>query len=119
MEFSRKLFTEAEKDSIFNDEVFGSGRSNYAHDKTLPNFTFLIERLIPTFLELEGFNSIGYTYNSPDELHAKYHQVWPDIKALSDLKMAINRYESDELYDIWNYYRHKLLQQNQGILGLE
>lgn len=119
MEFSRKLFTEAEKDSIFNDEVFGSGRSNYAYDKTLPNFTFLIERLIPTFLELEGFNSIGYTHTSLDKIHAKYHQVWPDIKALSDLKMAINRYESDELYDIWNYYRHKLLQQNQGILGLE
>ena len=64
MEFSRKLFTEAEKDSIFKDEVFGAGRSNYAHDRTLPNFTFLIERLIPTFLELEGFNSLGYTYTS-------------------------------------------------------
>ena len=119
MEFSRKLFTEAEKDSIFKDEVFGAGHSNYAHDKTLPNFTFLIERLIPTFLELEGFNSIGYTYTNPNEVSAKYHQVWPEIMALSDLKMAINRYESDELYNIWNYYRHKLLQQNQGILGLE
>jgi hypothetical protein len=119
MEFSRKLFTEAEKDSIFKDEVFGAGHSNYAHDKTLPNFTFLIERLIPTFLELEGFTSIGYTYSNPTKVGAKYHQVWPEIMALSDLKMAINRYESDELYSIWNYYRMELLKRNPNILGLE
>ena len=119
MEFSRKLFTEAEKDSTFNDEVFGAGRSNYAFDKTLPNFTFLIERLIPTFLELENFNSIGYTHTTIDSVHEKYRPVLADIMALSNLKIAINQYESDDLYEIWNYYRNKFLQQNQGILNLE
>jgi hypothetical protein len=119
MNFSRRLFTEAETDSVFKDEVFGAGRSNYAHDNSLPNFTFLIERLIPTFLELERFNSIGYTYTSPTELDAKYHRIWSDIQPLSDLKKAINQYESDELYNIWNHYRTKLLQQNPEILGLE
>ena len=119
MDFSRKLFIEADADPEFKEEVFGAGRSNYAHDRSLPNFTFLIERLIPTFLELEGFNSIGYTYTSPDEMNEKYHRVWGDIRALSDLKMAINRYESDELYTIWNHFRHNMLQQNQGILNLE
>ena len=44
MSFSRKLFTEAEKDPVFKQQVFGEGMSNYAHDKSLPNFTFLIER---------------------------------------------------------------------------
>ena len=119
MDFSRKLFIEADADPEFKEEVFGAGRSNYAHDRSLPNFTFLIERLIPTFLELEGFNSIGYTYTSPDEMNEKYLRVWGDIRALSDLKMAINRYESDELYTIWNHFRHNMLQQNQGILNLE
>jgi hypothetical protein len=119
MNFSRRLFTEAETDSVFKDEVFGAGRSNYAYDNSLPNFTFLIERLIPTFLELEGFNSIGYTYTSPTELDAKYHRIWSDIQPLSDLKKAINQYESDELYNIWNHYRTKLLQQSPEILGLE
>ena len=118
MAFSRKLFTEADKDSIFKDEVFGAGRSNYAHDRTLPNFTFLIERLIPTFLELEGFGSLGYKY-TPDTLSIKYQPYIDEIMSLSDLKVAINKYNSDELYDIWNYYRHKFLSQNQGILGLE
>ena len=118
MDFSRKLFTEAEKDSTFKDEVFGSGRSNYAHDNTLPNFTFLIERLIPTFIELEGFKSIGFKYTA-DVLPMKYQPYIDDIMALSDLKVAINKYQSDDLYDIYNYYRHKFLSQNNGILGLE
>lgn len=119
MEFSRKLFTEAEKDSIFKDEVFAAGRSNYAYDHSLPNFTFLIERLLPTFLELEGVNSLGYTYDTPDLLHGKYQPYWGEIQALSNLKLLINRHESDELFNIWNYYRQQCLKQNPNILGLE
>jgi hypothetical protein len=118
MEFSRQLFTEAEKDPTFKHQVFGEGLSQYAHDKTLPNFTFLIERLIPTFLELEQLSSIGYKH-TPDTVPMKYGQVIDEIMVLSDLKVAINRYNSDELYDIWNYYRHKLLQANPQIVGLE
>jgi hypothetical protein len=119
MEFSRKLFTEAENDSIFKDEVFGAGRSNYAHDKSLPNFTFLIERLIPTFLELEGFDSLGYTYNQMEVILPKYQPFINDLLVLSDLKKLVNRYESDELFNIWNYSRQQFLQRNPNILGLE
>jgi len=118
MEFSRNLFTEADKDPGFKQQVFGEGLSNYVHDRSLPNFTFLIERLIPTFLELEELTSIGYKY-SPETLPEKYRPYAGDIMALSDLKVAVNRYNSDELYDIWNFYRHKFLSQHQGILGLE
>lgn len=119
MEFSRKLFTEADKDTEFKDEVFGAGRSNYAHDASLPMFTFLIERLIPTFLELEGFNSKGFSYDHPNMCHNKYHPYWGEIRALSDLKMMVNRYESDDIYNIWNFYRHKFLTSNPNIVGLE
>jgi hypothetical protein len=118
MEFSRKLFTEAEKDLEFKHQVFGEGLSNYAHDKSLPNFTFLIERLIPTFLELEHISAIGYKHTH-DTLPMKYQPYADEIMALSDLKVAVNRYNSDELYDVWNFYRHKFLSQNQGILNLE
>ena len=115
MEFSRKLFTEADKDPEFKHQVFGAGLSNYAHDKTLPNFTFLIERLIPTFLELENFTSLPFQYTA-DTLPQKYHPYAGDLGAL---KVLINEYDSDELYQIWNHYRHKFLQDNPGILGLE
>ena len=118
MEFSRRLFTEADADPVFKQEVFGAGGSNYAHDKSLPNFTFLIERLIPTFIELEQLSAVGFKH-SPDTLAMKYQPYADDIMALSDLKVAVNRYNSDELYDIWNFYRHKFLGQHQGILGLE
>lgn len=118
MEFSRKLFTEADADPVFKEEVFGAGGSNYAHDKSLPNFTFLIERLIPTFIELEGLSAVGFKH-TPDTLAMKYQPYADDVMALSDLKLAVNRYNSDELYDIWNFYRHKFLGQHQGILNLE
>jgi len=118
MEFTRKLFTEADADPEFKHQVFGAGLSNYAHDKSLPNFTFLIERLIPTYLELEHIDSIGYKH-TPDTVSIKYGQIIDEIMALSDLKVLINRHNSDELYDIWNFYRHKFLQQHPNILGIE
>ena len=118
MTFTHKLFSEAEKDPEFKHQVFGEGLSNYAHDKSLPNFTFLIERLIPTYLELENVNSIGFKH-TPETISIKYGQIIDEIMALSDLKVAINRYQSDELYDIWNYFRHKFLERNPNVLGME
>jgi hypothetical protein len=118
MAFTHKLFSEAEKDPAFKHLVFGEGLSNYAHDKSLPNFTFLIERLIPTYLELEHVTSIGYKH-TPETISIKYGQIVDEIMALSDLKMLVNRHNSDELYDIWNFYRHKFLQRNPNILGIE
>jgi len=118
MEFSRRLFSEAELDAYFKHQVFGAGLSRYAGDPSLPNFTFLIERLIPTFLDLEEFNVCPYQH-TPETVHDKYKAVFDEILVLSDLKMLTNRYDSDELYRIWNYSRHKFLSENPGILGLE
>lgn len=118
MEFSRRLFTEAEKDLEFKHQVFGEGLSNYAHDKSLPNFTFLIERLIPTYIDLNDLKSCPYTHTQQTAA-AKYQKNIGDILSLSDLKMQVNKYQSDELYRIWNYHRLKCLHDNPTILGLE
>lgn len=118
MAFSRQLFTEADKDQDFKHQVFGEGLSNYAHDKSLPNFTFLIERLLPTFLDLNEYDVCPYVYDSTT-LPEKYKQYANDIKCLSDLKVLTNQYNSDELYKIWNHFRIDYLARNPGILGLE
>ena len=118
MEFSRKLVTEAEKDPVFKQQVFGEGMSNYAHDTTLPNFTFLIERLIPTFIDLERISALAYQY-TPETILEKYQPYLGELRALSNLKVLINQHNSDELYDIWNHYRHSLLQRYPNILNLE
>lgn len=118
MAFSRKLFTEADLDPEFKEQVFGLGRSNYAHDSSLPMFTFLIERLIPTFLELEGMDVCPYVYNERT-LPEKYRAVWKDIKYFSDLKVAVNAHNSDSLFEIWNHFRMDYLKRNPQILGLE
>lgn len=118
MTFTGKLFSEAEKDSSFNEMVFGAGKSNYSRDPSLPNFTFLIERLLPTYIELEGIKSICYEFTSETVLD-KYKDIFSDIQVLSDLKIEVNRHGTDELFAIWNYYRQKFLQEHPGILGLE
>ena len=118
MEFTGKLFTEAEKDSEFSDMVFGSGKSNYSRDPSLPNFTFLIERLLPIYIELEDVSSICYEFTRETALE-KYKDVFDDIKVLSDLKVEINKHDSDELYNIWNFLRQKFLKEHPGVLGLE
>jgi hypothetical protein len=118
MAFSRRLFTEADNDQVFKHQVFGEGLSNYAHDSSLPNFTFLIERLIPTFLDLNDYKVCPYVYDNTT-LPEKYNQYANDIKYLSDLKVLTNQYNSDELYNIWNYFRTDFLRRNPGILGLE
>jgi hypothetical protein len=118
MQFTRKIFSEADKDIEFNNQVFGAGLSNYNLNKNLPQFPFLNERLISTFIDLKGFNSLAYQYTA-DTIADKYQPYFGDISALSDLKVLINQYESDELYTIWNHYRHKFLAENPGILNLE
>jgi hypothetical protein len=49
----------------------------------------------------------------------KYQPFINDLLVLSDLKKLVNRYESDELFNIWNYSRQQFLKRNPNILGLE
>jgi len=118
MAFSRQLFTESDKDQDFKHQVFGEGLSKYAHDNSLPMFTFLIERLLPTFLDLNDYRVCPYVYTN-ETLPEKYKPYANDIKYLSDLKALTNKYNSDELYDVWNYFRMDYLRRNPSILGLE
>lgn len=118
MAFSRRIFAEAEKDENFKTQVFGEGLSNYAFDKSLPNFTFLIERLIPTFLDIYEYKVCPYVYTN-DTCLEKHRMLLPEIKALSDLKLLTNKYGDDELYFIWETYRQQFLQKYPGVLGLE
>lgn len=112
------LFQFSEQDADFSDQVFGFGKSNYAHDKTLPNFIFLVERLLPTYIDINNISSAPYQYTT-DTVPQKYNPVISDITALSELKVLANKHDSDELYSIWNFYRDKLLDQHKNILTLE
>jgi hypothetical protein len=116
IEFVRKIFVFAEQDAEFKHQVFAPGLSNYARDSSLPNFIFLLERLISTFIELEDVDAIGYTPNTP---HPKYEPYIRTVTALSDLKVLINRHDSAELYHIWDHFRRDFLEKNAKALSLE
>jgi len=118
MEFGEKLFSEAAKDPKFNHLVFGEGGSRYAFNPALPMFIFLIERLVPTFIELEGIKCLAYQHTDAT-IHEKYRPYIADIRALSDLKVAINEHNDDNLFHVWSHYRQSLLARHPGILQLE
>ena len=118
LEFTRKLFTEAEKDAGFHQAVFGAGLAGYARNRDLPMFPFLIERLVPLFIELEKIPTLSYKYTTDTAL-AKYKPYFNDIMVLSALKEQVNRHNSDELFNIYKYYAYMLVKNNPGVLNLE
>lgn len=116
VKFVRKIFTCAEEDAEFKHQVFAAGLSNYSRDANLSNFSFLVERLTSTFIEMENIKVLGYI---PKEPQNKYKPYIRTVSALSDLKILINQYESDELYAIWDHFRRDFLEKNPGVLNLE
>lgn len=118
MDLSRKIFDEAGRDAEFKHHVFGEGLSGYSRDNTLPMFPFLNERLVGTYMELGNYKVLPYIH-SDNTIASKYAPVISDVRALSDLKVLINQYDSDELYNIWDHFRKGFLQKNQGVLNLE
>jgi hypothetical protein len=118
MEFSRMLFAEAAKDPVFADRVFGPNHSNYGPDPTLPMFTFLIERLLPSFLVSSDFRVASYRGHYDRPL-PKYRDVIEDIRALTTLKSAVIETGDDELFSAWRHFRTRFLMSRPGVLGLE
>lgn len=118
IDLSRKIFTLAEKDPEFNQRVFAEGGSGYNLNKSLSNFPFLNERLVGTYMDLHELNVLPYQHTDAT-LHAKYQPYIDEIRALSDLKVAINDYDNDSLYNAWVTYRNSLLQRHPEILQLE
>ena len=118
MTFGRRIFTEAILDKEFNHMVFGEGLSNYSLDRSLPNFIFLIERLLPTFLQLERIKSLPYIHTE-NTMHSKYKPYFNDIAALSELKALTNKYGSHELSNVWLFYRNQFITNNNSAMRLE
>jgi hypothetical protein len=98
--------------------VFGEGLSNYSLDRSLPNFIFLIERLLPTFLQLERIKSLPYIHTE-NTMHSKYKPYFNDIAALSELKALTNKYGSHELSNVWLFYRNQFITNNNSAMRLE
>jgi len=118
MALTRQIFTIAEKDAIFKHKVFGEGLSNYNLNKTLPMFPFLNERLVSTYMDLNLLDVLPFEH-TPMTLPAKYRPYIAEIQAFSDLKMIINDYGRDDLFNVWNQLRQSFIQRNPGILNLE
>lgn len=55
-----RIFYICETDVQLKDDIFAKGKSNYYQEPTAPMFPFLIERLTPTYVLLNNYNSLSF-----------------------------------------------------------
>lgn len=60
MQFIDNIFQICENDAKLKDDIFTPGKSNYYRDKNTSMFSFLIERMTPTFVLLNNYNSLSF-----------------------------------------------------------
>lgn len=105
--FTNKLLTAAESDQKFKEKLLSAA-----------TFPFIVPMLLSTYIDLEKINALNYSHTTKT-LPSKYEPYISDIMALSDLKVAVNRYNSGNLYAVWDHYRHQFIKNHPSILNLE
>jgi hypothetical protein len=109
-----------------DEEIMYRKSANYGPNKSLPYYTFAVERLFSIFLNMEkrmqsGVTSARYTY-SREELITKTGLPEPiidELRALTDIKqMAISAGYAGMMQH-WAFFRNKFTQQNQYLFLME
>ena len=116
LHFSQKIFKLAEVDEDFKQKMFVEP-SGYVSQPTLCRFSFVNERLLPTFAALEKISSCGYRYNE-STVSAGYLPMWSQISALSDLKHQIVQKQDRDLLAVWDRERREFVIAHPEIFSL-
>lgn len=71
-----------------NKQMF-YGDANYNRDKTLPFYSFVVERLFSTFLEIYNFIPVNnYAYKYHEQKHKMTPEQFAEMQAISNVKRA-------------------------------
>ena len=116
LQFSQNIFKLAEVDADFKQKMFVEP-SGYAQQPGLCRFSFINERLLPTFAYLERFSACGYQYNERT-IKSAYLPMWDKITALVDLKHQAFTQQNLELLNKWDYNRRLFVNQHPEIFNL-
>lgn len=92
--------------------------ANYARDKNLNLFPFLVERLFSTFLILSKYkvHAMPYDYSVYSNQLGEFTNV---LQALSNLKTLTINHDSHEIFTQWNSIRSFILKTQPQILNLD
>jgi len=109
-----------------DDELMYRKSANYGPNKTLPYYTFAVERLFSIFLNLErrkqgGITATHYTY-SREALLTKTglpESIISTLIALTDIKQMAVSAGYPGMMQHWAFFRNQLCQQNQYLFLME
>ena len=121
-------FLESVSKNPEDEEIMYRKSANYGPNKSLPYYTFAVERLFSIFLNLEARNRASdritfshYVYTR-DALIAKTGLPEPivdELRALTDIKqMAVSAGHSGMMQH-WAFFRNRLAQQNSYLFLME
>lgn len=121
-------FLESVSKNPEDQEIMYRKSANYGPNKSLPYYTFAVERLFSIFLNLEARNRASdritfshYVYTR-DALLAKTGLSEPivdELKALSDIKQMACSAGYPAMMQHWAFFRNRLAQQNQYLFLME
>lgn len=98
--------------AVFNQSA------NYARDKNLNLFPFLVERMFSTFISLKNYkiHAMPYDYSVYEQNLGNFADV---LQVLSNLKTLTIKHNSEEIFAQWNTLRTFILKNHPQILNLD
>lgn len=119
LEFLAKVKDCLENLSEEEKKIYESS-ANYARDKNLNLFPFIIERMFSTYLILNRdkikVHAKPYDYNVYSGQLGEFVQV---ISALNNLKKLTLKHDSEEIFYQWNAIRMFLLKTQSNLINLD
>jgi hypothetical protein len=103
-----------------NERAIFLNGANYARDRSLNLFPFIVERMFSTFLCLKSTQYKVYSRTSDFNVYGEGIAGLADVfQSLNKLKMIAISHNSNDLLDIWNKTRLYILKANSNILNLD
>lgn len=115
------LFLLSVKDALFNlpseEKQIFEGSANYARDKSLNMFPFVIERMLSTYLTMNNFSvyHTPYEYEVYNEIHES--SIIESLYKVNELKNAAKR--THEIFAEWNNLRIALVNRYPGLMHID
>lgn len=117
------LFLKSASSNKNDYDLLYNSSANYGPNKSLPYYTFVVERLFSIFLNINNDKFIysHYFYNHQELLTktSLSDQIVNELIALSDIKQVAISGRYSKMMQHWAFYRNKLTQQNQYLFLME
>jgi hypothetical protein len=122
MKFVHSFLESVDKNTNDKELLYGTS-ANYGPNKTLPFYTFVIERLFSIFLNIyKSEITVSHYPYSREALLIKTglsESIVNELQALSDIKQVAISDGHSAMMQHWAFFRNRMAQQNSYLFLME